>query len=724
MHELTLPGDTDQTADRADELVLVTGGGGFIGAGLVARLLRDGARVAVLDTGHMWRLEDMGGHHRLRLHEGDIRDRELVDTLVSEASRVFHLAARVGVDKYIGNPADVLDVNVTGTRLVVDACARDATPLLIASTSEVYGKNDRVLHEDADTILGSLSNTRWCYAVSKAAGEAYARAMASRGLVYTVVRYFNVYGPYMDEPGAGRVISKFLGNLQAGEPLTLVDGGESVRAFCYIDDAVEATLRLGMDLGAEAPQAGKIVNIGRPEPVTMRELAERMIRLTGHQAGTQSVSGTLFFGEGFEEIPYRVPDVGLLRELVGVEAHTSLDTGLAKVLDHWGLLSDRADKGSDVTPEDAPSWVPFIRPHLDPDPGLMEGLAAALRSGTVTNEGPRLCAFERALAQYLDVPDVVAVGSGSSALLLGVSALGLSKGVAVLPAFTYIATLSAVVHAGFEPVFCDIDPETWTLDPVHLETILDSQDDVRLVVVVNAYGIPADHARVAAAANACGATVVTDNAHGFGTEVRGQRVADQPALQAWSLHATKVLAAVEGGLVTARDPAVLDEVRRLRRHGIADDVLASGPGFNARMDELRAAVGHHGLQGIQARLMRRRAYWNQLRSALLEAPHGAFSVQSVPDGVHPNGQNLATVWRGRASRGEVVEAFAARGIEARPYFWPPLNRLHAMNRCGPLPVTDLIGDGILCLPLHDKMDADMLTRIGAAIHEVADELGS
>ena len=191
--------------------ILITGGAGFIGAALAAELIRRGFAVTCLDTSDFRRLEAVSNDPRLRTVAGDVRDGALIDRCVAGAERVIHLAAVVGVDEYLRRTEEVLDVNIQGTRNVLDACARYGRPVLMASTSEVYGKNQGVVSEDSPAIFGSLSNSRWAYAISKAASEAYAVALSARGLLYVALRYFNVYGPLKDRPGKGRVISKFLG---------------------------------------------------------------------------------------------------------------------------------------------------------------------------------------------------------------------------------------------------------------------------------------------------------------------------------------------------------------------------------------------------------------------------------------------------------------------------------------------------------------------------------
>jgi len=316
--------------------VLVTGGAGFIGAGLARRLLARGETVACLDVAPFGRLEP---HPALTCIPGDVRDAAVVGSLVAQSRRVVHLAAVVGVDDYMADPAHVLDVNVLGTRRVLQACLEHSRPVLLTSSSEVYGINDEVLTEGSARMYGSYRSPRWSYALSKSVGEQYAQAYAREGLAHVTIRFFNVYGPGLDSLGSGRVISKFLGHIRDGTPLPLVDGGHAIRSYCYVEEAIDATLALALAVSADSPLLGRAFNVGRAEPVSVRRLAERMIALSGHKAGTVDVPGAEFFGADFEDIPKRVPDVSALAEAIGFEASIDLDEGLGRTLDAVGLLS-------------------------------------------------------------------------------------------------------------------------------------------------------------------------------------------------------------------------------------------------------------------------------------------------------------------------------------------------------------------------------------------------
>jgi dTDP-4-amino-4,6-dideoxygalactose transaminase/nucleoside-diphosphate-sugar epimerase len=693
--------------------VLVTGGAGFIGSAVAAELLRRGREVVCLDVQRGERLA--GGAAGARFVEADVTDAAMVEAEVARAGLVIHLAAVVGVEEYLRRPERVLDVNILGSRNVMHACAQHGRPVLLASSSEVYGKNPFALREESDEVLGAPSRRRWSYAVSKAAAEHYAHALGDRGLAFAIVRYFNVYGALLDQPGEGRVLARFLGCLRDRRPLPLVDGGGAVRCFCYVDDAVEATVALALALEVGDAVRARTFNVGRHEPVTMRRLAETLLRLSGRPLGTVDVPSGDLFGDGFEEIPQRVPDVSALREAIGFEARVPLDEGLRRLLAHWGLLA------AAPAPEARP-LVPLVRPWFEPDAELLEAYRAALESGRVSNHGPQVRRFEEEAAAWLGVEQAVAVANGADGLLLAVKALGLSSGKVVLPAFTYIATLAAFVENGLEPIFCDVDPARWTLDPDALGEVLERERGVAAVAPVNVYGVPPDLARIAALAEAAGAALIYDNAHGVGTEQGGRRAPVEPRVQMLSLHATKVLPAIEGGLVLSPDARLLEELRRLRNHGlVTTNVHTSSPGYNAKLDELRAATGRHSLRRLDAALARRRGYAARLR-AFLEGCGGAYQVQRVPDGVTSNFQNLAVLCRAaeRVGLEAVIGEWQRHGVEARRYFYPPLHELQRYRGRFALPVTERVCAGLICLPMHARMEEIELRTVEEAAARAAE----
>jgi len=374
----------------------------------------------------------------------------------------------------------------------------------------------------------------------------------------------------------------------------------------------------------------------------------------------------------------------------------------------------------DLTP------LPFVRPLIEADDELLADLAAILASGRLTNDGPMVRRLEAELAGWLDVASVIAVSTGSDGLLLGASILRRTLSTrdrpprVVAPAFTYIATVSGFVHLGFDLTFCDIDPATWTLSPDALEAAF-AAGPVDVVVAVNAYGVPPDLAAIAALCQRNGARLVYDDSHGLGSSLDDVRLPVEPWLSAGSLHATKLVPAVEAGWIVASDPQVDAELRRLRNHGLATPLEESTPGFNGKLDELRARIGLHSLARIDAVLARRRTYGTRLRTHLGERCGGAYGLQRHPAGLAPNHLNLPVYCNNHGTHGldALIAAFAREGVEARRYFHPPLHRMAAWRGPVSLPETDRLCEGLVCLPLWSRMAEDDLARVERAALRVA-----
>jgi UDP-glucose 4-epimerase len=310
--------------------VLVTGGAGFLGSHLCEAFLYRGDEVTSLDTASDTKLRHLRRHPRLRVIRGSILNRDLLDGLVAWADLVYHLAAVVGVEHYVNEPHHVLAVNINGTQEVLGAAFRHDRKVVFSSTSEVYGRNPQVpFEEDGDRVLGSTDIDRWCYSTSKAAAEHLCFAFARLGLPVVVLRYFNVYGPRLDGLDRGRVVAIFMGQLLRGEPLTVIGDGSQTRTFTYVEDAVRATIAAG--LRPEA--AGRAINIGSEEEVSIRDLARLMVRLSGSSSPVTLVSEEAVYDRGYEDIPRRVPAVRRMHDILGVHADTRLEDGLSRTIE-------------------------------------------------------------------------------------------------------------------------------------------------------------------------------------------------------------------------------------------------------------------------------------------------------------------------------------------------------------------------------------------------------
>lgn len=311
---------------------LVTGGAGFIGSHLSERLLADGHQVTIIDdlsTGRIENLAAVAGSPGLRTHWASILEDEGLQELVDECDVVYHLAAAVGVRLILERPVETIETNILGTDRILRAAAKGQKKVVIASTSEVYGKNDQVpLKEDDDGIFGPTTKSRWSYACAKALDEflglAYGRA---RGLPVVIVRYFNTIGPRQTGQ-YGMVVPRFVQQALAGEPITVYGDGEQSRSFTDVDDVVRATIAV-----SHHPRAvGEVFNVGTGSEITINQLATRVKALTGSRSEIVHIPYEQAYEGGFEDPRRRVPDVSKIRAVVEFVATVDTTTSLEKVI--------------------------------------------------------------------------------------------------------------------------------------------------------------------------------------------------------------------------------------------------------------------------------------------------------------------------------------------------------------------------------------------------------
>ena len=311
---------------------LVTGGAGFIGSHLVEALLARGDTVVAVDnlsTGTVANLEPVLHHPRFRFVAGSVLDEPLVDELVHQCEVVVHLAATVGVRLIVEHPLRSFTNNIRGSEVVIGHAHRYRRKILVASTSEIYGKScSRPLREEDDRLLGPPSTSRWAYSTAKAVDEVLAFAYhRERGLPAVVARLFNTVGP-RQSPAYGMVVPRLIGQALAGGPLTIHGDGRQTRCFCHVEDVVRALLLL-LD---EPLAVGEAFNVGSPEEVSILELAERIRRATGVDAPTRLVPYEEAYERGFEDMRRRVPDTGKLRALTGWQPTRTLDSILSELV--------------------------------------------------------------------------------------------------------------------------------------------------------------------------------------------------------------------------------------------------------------------------------------------------------------------------------------------------------------------------------------------------------
>ena len=312
--------------------VLITGGAGFIGSHLADAYLAKGDSVTILDnltTGsraNIAHIED-----RLDIHAGDIRDEALVGSLVKNSDLVLHMAAALGVKKIMENTVESVSINFTGSDVVLKAATTHNKRLIIASTSEIYGKNPaQPLNEESDRVVGAPQKIRWTYSDAKALEEAIAHTLhRTHGLKVTTVRFFNTVGPRQTGQ-YGMVLPRFVSQALKNEDITIYDDGSQSRVFCHVDDAVRAV----MTLAADDSTIGDYFNIGGIGETTMKQLAEKVIERTGSHSKLKYVPFSEAYGAGFEDMQRRVPDISKVKAKIGWAPTHNLDSIIDSVAAH------------------------------------------------------------------------------------------------------------------------------------------------------------------------------------------------------------------------------------------------------------------------------------------------------------------------------------------------------------------------------------------------------
>ena len=302
---------------------LITGGAGFIGSHLVEKLIARDDKVVVLDNLSTGAAINLSGIKEKRnFQEGNILDKSVIDKLVSESDYVVHLAAALGVFNIVNKPLESLRTNLQGSEVVLEDCDKYRKPVLIASTSEIYGKNNKVpLNEEDDRIIGHPLKSRWSYSEAKAVDEslAYFYYLENK-LPIRIVRFFNTVGP-RQVGHYGMVVPRFVSAALKNEPLSVYGSGEQIRCFCHVDDAVRALL-LVMD---SDKAVGEVFNVGNNQQITIMELAKKVIQLTGSSSTIEKIAYEKAYPEGFEDMQRRVPDISKINQVLGWTPEINLD---------------------------------------------------------------------------------------------------------------------------------------------------------------------------------------------------------------------------------------------------------------------------------------------------------------------------------------------------------------------------------------------------------------
>lgn len=302
---------------------LITGGAGFIGSNLVEKLIARGDQVVVLDNLSTGSAKNLSGiDEKITFQEGNILDKAVIDKLVSKSDFVVHLAAALGVFNIVNKPLESLKTNLQGSEIVLEACDKYGKPILVASTSEIYGKNDKVpLNEEDDRIIGHPLKSRWSYSEAKAVDEslAYFYYLENK-LPIRIVRFFNTVGP-RQIGHYGMVLPRFVSAALKNETLSVYGSGDQIRCFCHVSDAVRALL-LVMD---SEKAIGEVFNVGNNHEISIMELAKKVIEITGSKSSIEKIAYEKAYPEGFEDMQRRVPDISKIKRVLGWAPKINLD---------------------------------------------------------------------------------------------------------------------------------------------------------------------------------------------------------------------------------------------------------------------------------------------------------------------------------------------------------------------------------------------------------------
>jgi UDP-glucose 4-epimerase len=297
--------------------ILITGGAGFVGSHLTDRLISDGHSVLILDdvsTGRLENLKQYESHPFFEFLNGSVLDQELLESIVKDVDYIFHFAAAVGVFNIVNHPLSSLVINIRGTENVLEAALTKNTPVFLSSSSEVYGKNTSdSLKESDDRILGSPTTLRWSYSEAKAIDETLAFAYwTEKKLPTRIVRFFNTVGPR--QVGAyGMVIPRFVSMALKNEPITIYGNGEQTRCFGHVYDVIDAIISVAFS----DKTIGKVINIGNNFEISMNDLAKKIIEETGSKSEIKYIPYSEAYGDGFEDMERRVPNIDLIKSLTG-----------------------------------------------------------------------------------------------------------------------------------------------------------------------------------------------------------------------------------------------------------------------------------------------------------------------------------------------------------------------------------------------------------------------
>ena len=659
-------------------MIVVTGGAGFIGSELVRQLAACGHEVIAVDNLVNGRRENLDEvlSDRVKLVVADVRDGETMARVLRGAEVVFHLAC-LGVRHSIHSPRENHEVNAGGTLAVLSAArAAGVKRFVHVSSSEIYGPARSVPMTEEHPPLPTT-----VYGASKLAGEGYARAFhRTYGYATVVVRPFNAYGPRSHHEGdSGEVIPKFLLRCLAGAPMVIFGDGAQTRDFTYVGDVAGGILLAGFDDAV----VGETINLGSGAETTINDLAALAADVVGLQEA-QVVHDV----ERPGDVRRLYADTSKARQLLGFKPAVTLREGLSR-LKEWYLKLDRPIEAllaeevvhnwqpaaTGPLPERQPR-IPVARPSL----GEAEAAAAgrAIRSGWVT-QGREVGALEQEFAAYTGARHACAVSSCTAALHLALLAVGVQPGDEVITAsHSFIATANSIRYCGATPVFVDIEPGTFNLDPALIERVVSSR--TRAILCVHQVGMPCDMTAILRIARRHALPVVEDAACAIGSEIEWEGHWEKIGrphgdIACFSFHPRKLVTTGDGGMLTTSSAEWDRQFRLWRQHGMSlSDVQRHAAstvafesyvtlGYNYRMTDIQAAVGRVQLGRLAAGVERRR--WLAARYARLLADLPGVNLPVEPEHVRSNWQSYCVRLPSGSDQHRVMQAMLDERVVTR-----------------------------------------------------------
>ncbi len=720
----------------AGKTVLVTGGAGFIGSHLVDALTD--CRVRVLDdlsTGRKSNLADALQRPDVTFIEGDIRDRACVAKALAGVDVVFHLACR-GVRHSIGHPIENHEVNATGTLVLLSEARKAGVARFVhVSSSEVYGTARRVpMDEEHPTLPETV------YGASKLAGECYSRAYCQTyGFPTVVVRPFNNFGPRSHHEGdSGEVIPRFIVWALNGKPPVIFGDGSQTRDFLYVEDTAYWLTRV-----AECDElVGQTINLGSGKETSIRTLAEMVYDEVAHKRIPPE-----FHPRRPGDVDRHLADVTRAQERLGFRPRFTVAEGIRRAAQsfcekpdsaaallaqmptvNWTPSAPESKDGKAASDGAGKPKIPITIPWLGREEE--EAIAAVVRTGWVS-QGPRVAEFERIVAESCGVREAVAVSNCTAALHLSFLALGIGAGDEVIcPSMSFIATANAIRHAGATPIFADVDPRTYNLDPDAAEAAVTPK--TKAILVVHQIGLPADLDRFQTLAAKHGLKIVEDAACALGSRYRDRPIGGHSEMACFSFHPRKLITTGEGGVVTTNNAEYAKKLRLLRQHGMsvpdtvrhtAHQVITEAylvVGYNYRMTDLQAAMGIEQMKRLDEIVSRRRALAARYTAALAEHPW--LVPPDVPEYADFNYQSYAVQLTEAApiGRDELMQRMLDQKIATRRgIMLSHLEPAYADHATGPLPQSEVASARSLLLPLYPQMTEVEQDRVVSALFAAA-----